>query len=515
MTQPVPDPAHLSALQLTAVTEVLGDFYKAHLRLAGSVGALVVDEAVERGKIPVAADVSGYNDGVGTWAPVNVYDCSGHGIWKVRVSLEALSEDNHFHLASVAYRTISILREMNTDFWRGLQHIEFTHSKRLRWLSPNWMQDNDALEVLEIPPESDLVSVHECFLTGCSSLRQIDLSFLRNVTHIQERFLEGCSSLRELDLAPLKHVTKIGPNFMFGCASLVTLDLAPLWRLSEVPLGFLGKCSNLRQLDLSPLKGVSKIAWDFLTQCEKLEEVNVSSLTDVARIASSFLSGCNTLKVVDTRGMGTVVHTCGWRFLSRCDSIEEVHLDALCNITNVGWDFLSWCPKLVYVDLSPLANVTLLGESFMQGCSGLRTIDLAPLSNVEMLGGRFLSGCSSLEEVDLAPLARLQRINQGFMEGCASLLHLNLDALLNVKTVARNFLEGCVSLKEIDVSVWAVGCTIANENFARGVGMVIGQEGMMFVSSSDYLHFAEEPDAEEEHQQSYDDGEEGSAIDDD
>ena len=65
--------------------------------------------------------------------------------------------------------------------------------------------------------------VGDAFLSGCSSLKEVNISPLSNVQEVGGGFLFGCSSLKEVDLRSLCKVQKVGDHFLGGCSSLATV----------------------------------------------------------------------------------------------------------------------------------------------------------------------------------------------------------------------------------------------------------------------------------------------------
>ena len=197
---------------------------------------------------------------------------------------------------------------------------------------------------------------------------------LTKVQEVGDRFLSGCSSLKEMNLSPLSNVRKVGDFFLYRCSSLHKVDLSPLSNVQKVGNSFLYGCSSVKKLDLSPLSNVQEVGDYFLSGCSSLKEVDLSLLSN--------------LQV-------------GHNFLSRCSSLKEVDLSPLSSTQEVGSHFLYGCTSLKEVDLSPLSNVQKVGDHFLSACHSLKEVDLTPLSNMQKVGRYFLNECLSLTRVIL------------------------------------------------------------------------------------------------------------------
>jgi hypothetical protein len=100
-----------------------------------------------------------------------------------------------------------------------------------------------------LEPLSNVTSVSENFLAGCSSLKAIDLSVLGQITEINRNFLRNCSSLETINLEPLSNVTSISLAFLKNCSSLITVDISKLTQLKKIsPSNFLADCTKLEKV---------------------------------------------------------------------------------------------------------------------------------------------------------------------------------------------------------------------------------------------------------------------------
>jgi hypothetical protein len=75
--------------------------------------------------------------------------------------------------------------------------------------------------------------------------------------------MNGCSKLKSIDLSPLKNVTSIPRNFLADCTSLEYVDLSPLKKVKTIDAGFLGDCTSIKTVDFSGMDSLEAVAVDF------------------------------------------------------------------------------------------------------------------------------------------------------------------------------------------------------------------------------------------------------------
>ena len=119
----------------------------------------------------------------------------------------------------------------------------------------------------------NVTNVGNSFFSGFTTIKEIDLSPLRNVTAIGDAFLQDCSALTPtINLAPLSNVVTIGTNFLVNCKSLESIDFAPLGKVTTIGSHFMFLCSNIVSCDIAGLKSVISVSDDFFFfGCSALE----------------------------------------------------------------------------------------------------------------------------------------------------------------------------------------------------------------------------------------------------
>ena len=175
-----------------------------------------------------------------------------------------------------------------------------------------------------------------CLRPRANVIVRIDTEALTGVTEIGDGFLSGCSSLRVVNLRGLKNVTRIGLGFLYGCRALPAVDLAPLSRVEAIRACFMSACQSLKSIDLAPLSRLTTLPPEFLRGCSSLQSLDCSPLRSVTCLERGFVGGCTAL--------------------------QELNVSSFGSVTEIGGGFLADCSALLSLDLSSLANVTELGD---------------------------------------------------------------------------------------------------------------------------------------------------------
>ena len=132
--------------------------------------------------------------------------------------------------------------------------------------------------------KSDITSINDSFLSGCTNLTSVDLSgFTGSVTSIGDDFLSWSTKLTSIDLSPLKDVTTIGESFIEQSA-LASINLSPLSNVTTIGNWFLCDCKSLTSVDCSVLTAMATtstatIGSAFLYGCEKLTNINMGAIS--------------------------------------------------------------------------------------------------------------------------------------------------------------------------------------------------------------------------------------------
>ena len=327
-------------MNLYMAAEVVGLFADAELlalvRSAGCLGALAVNEASYRGKVPLSLQLGELTSVVessatatNTAVPVGRFAKFDQSA-TLNVSLKSWAHRGQL------LRSVKVCVSHYSDLVEVRDAMVSLHAQ--------------SITILDQCPKQ--VFIPEAFGRGCVQLRELtfatcDSPFfgslpLSTITTIQGAFLAECTSLRRLNLAPLSNVTAVGGSFLFRCRSLEEVDLSPLSNVRSVGAHFMSGCAGVRKLDVSPLSKITSFGTAFLSACTGLEEVNLDTTTAITHVEDLFMSGCTSLR--------------------------RLNLTSLSNVTTVGDSFLLNCHSLATVDFVGFTKATSVGAHFMDGC---------------------------------------------------------------------------------------------------------------------------------------------------
>jgi uncharacterized repeat protein (TIGR02543 family) len=137
-----------------------------------------------------------------------------------------------------------------------------------------------ALKTLDLTPLKNVTTIGNSFIHSCrNALTKLDLTPLKDVVSIGNWFIANNWKLTELVMPPEMQVSTIGEYFLSGCIALKVLDLTPLKNVTKIGGSFLFGNRVLTSLDLSAMTQVTEIGTHFLKECVKLTSVNMGSIT--------------------------------------------------------------------------------------------------------------------------------------------------------------------------------------------------------------------------------------------
>jgi hypothetical protein len=268
-------------------------------------------------------------------------------------------------------------------------------------------------------------------------------------------------NIESIDLSPLSQVQSIGNSFLYGCSKLTSIDLSPLSKIELLENGFLFGCNNLTSIDLSPLKQIKSINDYFMCNCSNLKSINLSHLLNLESIGNAFMSYCEKLIDIDLSNLSKI-KSIGHNFMFSC-ALKSIDLFSFKQIKLIGNDFLVYCSNLKSIDLYPLSQIESIGNNFMESCDGITSIDLSPLTQIKSIGNNFMRYCKSLTSINFSTL----KIDLRLIKNCGDLTSKDFYTLINLKSIGNNFLEGCKSLTHIDLSYLSNLESVGN-NFMSG-----------------------------------------------
>ena len=248
--------------------------------------------------------------------------------------------------------------------------------------------DCSNLETLDISNfDTHLVDSFYQMFTGCAKLKTLDLLMFdsSNVTDMGYMFY-NCSSLGELKL-PDAFVTSVVTNIQCictGCSGLKQINVSQ-WNVSNVSMfdSVFRNCSSLEALDVSHwnTSGATYMGHMF-DGCSSLEVLDVShfNTSNVTSMESMF-DHCSNVSVIDLSGFDWSNVKRLSRCFQDCSSVKVLDLSSS-SATNITGTFNLFygCTNLEYLDVSTinLRKVTGYIDTMYQGCSSLTTVITGP-----------------------------------------------------------------------------------------------------------------------------------------
>jgi hypothetical protein len=181
-----------------------------------------------------------------------------------------------------------------------LKSVTLNDFPALREIGDGFLAGCSALESFRITGKggaSSVLSIGECFMEKCVSLKDLDLSSFTNVASIGASFLAECDGLVTLRLGKaFGWVREIGAFFLFRCQSLQSLDLHLITELRKIPDGFLTGCTSLSKVDMSGFRGVETIGENCCFGGLALKSVEIDCFPKVKAIPKGYFTGSYAVK---------------------------------------------------------------------------------------------------------------------------------------------------------------------------------------------------------------------------
>lgn len=247
-----------------------------------------------------------------------------------------------------------------------------------------WSQDGKNIQKAIFDPSfaDARLSGLELLFCGCENLKAIEGIKILNTSGTNSMYcmFSGCTSLKEIDLSHFDTRNVTDMTSMFGgCSSLTDIDLSHFNTGNVTSMhGMFADCSSLSSLDLSSLNLQSLKDMDYmLSGCTSLTHVRLDSIiTEVVENMAGVFAGCSSLLSLDLSGLRTDNVTTMERMFDGCSSLATLNLNSFNteHVTNMG-EMFSNCSSLTELDLSSFhtENVTDMYKMFSE-CQALETI---------------------------------------------------------------------------------------------------------------------------------------------
>ena len=292
------------------------------------------------------------------------------------------------------------------------------------------------------------------FLHEAQSLKTADIDVVDKLDmNLNPSLFGDCPNLENVRLGRCP----MAPNFFKGCSSLRNIDLSELRNNRSIDSGFLSD-SGIRSIDLSHFTEVTEIQGQlmhighhFAAECTQLVEVNLEGLVSLKSIGDNALCQCPALKTVRL-GCMPALTLVGRNFLCGCSSLVEIDLSGWTNVQCVGEGFLAGCELIETIDISNWSQLRTIGGNFAADCYQLKTLKLpTPWPSLCSIGSHFAASCDSLQRVDFPEMDGLTSIEGNFMVLCGSLEEVSFASCPALADVKGLWFEGCSSLSRIVV----------------------------------------------------------------
>ena len=280
-------------------------------------------------------------------------------------------------------------------------------------------------DIQRVTLTGEVESIDSCFLYGCSSLIQLDLT-QTTFDELPYGFLYHCSSFNQT--LYLNNIETIGAGFMNHCVSFSQpLDLSSATSIGD---NFMSYCETFNKPILLS-QSLGTINNDFMAMCYAFNQP--LDLSAVATIGSRFLYGCSSYNHQFNFSALTKI---GYYFLAQCISYSQPITFPSAVNSIAGWA-LAGCASFNSTITAP--GATKIANGFMENCISFNQ-PLSFLQNVTAIGYRFLYGCAAYNQA--MNLSSVVTIADWFLSGCSS--YNNSIVLPNtVMSIGNLFLYGC------------------------------------------------------------------------
>lgn len=296
-------------------------------------------------------------------------------------------------------------------------------------------------DIQKVTLTDEVESIDRCFLYGCSSLIQLDLT-QTTFNELPYGFLYHCSSFNQP--LSLNNIETIGAGFMNHCVSFnQPLDLSSA---TSIGTGFMNYCETFNKPILLN-QSLSTVNGYFMSMCYAFNQP--LDLSAVTTIGNGFLYGCSSY---NHQFNFSALESFGYDFLEQCISYNQP-ITFPSTVTSISGQFLDGCASFNSTITAP--GVTEISNSVMIYCTSFNQ-PLSFLQNVTTIGSSFLSGCTAYNQA--MNLSNVVTISDGFLAGCSS---YNNSIVLSstVTSIGDYFLYGCdqmvstVNIGELNPSI--------------------------------------------------------------
>lgn len=197
----------------------------------------------------------------------------------------------------------------------ALERVDLSSLRKVMGIARGFLSGCSSLKEIDLGFAANVDEILAEFLNGTSSLTSIDVSPIAQLEYFADSFLSNASSLVEIrGLENFHNMKSIDYGLFLNCSSLKSIDVSFLKNLTTIPDSFLRNCSSLEKIDgMELLTQVRELGQNFCLGCKCLKEIDFSGIGTccITLHLEGFLDECTSLVVIDLRPLAKVTEFVG------------------------------------------------------------------------------------------------------------------------------------------------------------------------------------------------------------
>ncbi|UTC62392.1 leucine-rich repeat protein [Treponema sp. OMZ 787] len=289
---------------------------------------------------------------------------------------------------------------------------------------------------------TEMENLYGRLFSDCKEITSV--RFPKSLTKIGSRAFSGCTGLKNLDLSSCTSLTTIDYDAFSGCTGKINLDISSCTSLTTIRSKAFADFTGLTSITLP--KSLTTIGSSAFGGCTGLESIDLSSCTSLTTIGSHAFEGC-TGKINLDLSSCTSLTTIGSQAFADFTGLTSITLPK--NLTTIGSSAFGGCTGLESINLSSCTSLTTIGYVAFSGCTDLKNVNLSSCTSLTKIDYGAFQECTDLENVNLSGCTKLTKIDEWTFFRCTRLTSITLPANLNV--IAGYAFKKCNNLKSISL----------------------------------------------------------------
>ncbi|KAL7711509.1 hypothetical protein QTN25_010817 [Entamoeba marina] len=330
------------------------------------------------------------------------------------------------------------------DYFRYVDITSLIIPNNITRLMP-YCFDYDELESIKL--STSIRNIPEYCFDGCSSLKEIDLSFVTSINKFSFRY---CSSISSITFS--KYLDFMDNSSFSDYSSLRSIKIYPSATSFEFLLPYhmsvLFKKENVECMNVSygssdlEIYGISipstiKCLNDSCFYGQSIEEITFP--TTLTKLENECFFNCTKLQRID---LSNIVNTIPYRSFYLCESLTSITFGS--HITTLEKMCFLNCSSLQTIKL-PQSLISIKTECF-KNCISLKEVQFP--NSITLIESEAFKNCSQLSLLHVS--TSLNTINGDCFENCQSLTTLTLPP--NITSLKSSCFSNCTSLEVITLS---------------------------------------------------------------